>query len=143
MTHFRSQLAHLCVAASIVGDGAVSIRGQRDSQSGEHADSGNANAIKAARDALGSEGQLEAVGAEVAQYDGYGDGDDRDAGGDHSRTDTFDDNGSRARLASRCYLLGRLEAQRGVILRGLADDDAGQQTADDGERNAYPVFYLE
>ena len=55
----------------------------------------------------------------------------------------YDDNGSRARLASRCYLLGRLEAQRGVILRGLADDDAGQQTADDGERNAHPVFYLE
>ena len=140
--HFGSQPAHLGIAAGIVGDRAVSVRGEGDAQRREHADRGDADAVKAQRHALRRHDMLhvEADGAKVGEDNRHADRQDRNSRRDHARPDPGDDDRGRPGLGASGDLLRRLVGVRGVILGGLPDDDAGQESRDDRERQSDPVL---
>ena len=98
MAHLLAQFAHLCIAAGVIGYGTVGIGCQCDAQCGEHPYGGNANAVKTARDGGRRHGQIEAVGAEIAQHDGHRDGHHGHTGGNHTGADALDDDCGRACL---------------------------------------------
>lgn len=56
------------------------------------------------------------------------------------RADTFDNNGGWTCLRSLGNFLRWLVALRGIVLSCLTNDDAGDQSADDGERQSEPVL---
>ena len=143
VAHLLAELAHLCISSRIVGDRTVGIGSQRDTQGGEHTDSSDTDTIEALTDGSGTHGEVEAIGKQVTQHDGYSDGHHWHTGADHARANTLDDDCCRTRLAGFGNTLGGLVAMRGVILGGLAYHNACRQTADNREAHANPVFYTQ
>ena len=143
VAHLLAQLTHFSVAAGVVGDRAVSVRSERDAQRGQHSDSRNADTVESFRDALSTHREIEMISAEITQHNGHTDSKHGDARGNHTRTDTFDDDRGRSSLGRFGNSLGGLITMRGVILCGLSDDDARRETTDDGETEAYPVVEAE
>ena len=143
VAHFLSEFAHLGVTASIVGNGTVCICCQRDAQGGEHAHGGNTDTIKAVLDAFWIHIHLETICAKVAEHDGHANCQHGDACGNHTSSDTLDDNGGGACLTcSGNGLRGRI-AVAGIVFRSLAYDDAGGKTADNAEGKTEPVLKAE
>ena len=127
----RRQGGHLGVAAGIVGDGAVGVGGERDSECGEHADRGESDAVEAVDRALG-ETACEGEGAD----DRADRGDDRDGGGKHAERKTVDNGGGGSHLRLGGEFLGGAVFVGGVILGAVADDDAGEKSGDDRAEDA-------
>ena len=73
--HFFAQAAHFSVSPGIVGDGAVCIRSQGDSQCGKHSYGGDADAVKSHADV----GEVKACGKPVGEDNSYHDSNDRDS----------------------------------------------------------------
>ncbi len=119
VTYFGTEFAHLGVAARIVGDRTVGVRGQRDAQRREHADRGDADAVKAQRHALRRHHVLhvEADGAQVGKDDRHADRQDRNGRRDHARADARDDDRRRAGLGAPGDLLRRFVGVGGVSIR--------------------------
>jgi hypothetical protein len=72
--------AHLGEAARVVRHGTVRVGGKRDAEGGEHADSGDRDAVEGS--------------AAVAQDDGDDDGEARHDARDHADAEALDDDGS-------------------------------------------------
>ena len=140
MAHLFTQSAHLGITTGIVGDRSVGVGGQGDTQRREHTYGSDADAIEAVGQTLRRHREVEAVGKEVTQHNGHANGDDGDAGRDHTRTDTLDDHGGSTCLACLRDLLCGLVGVGGVVFGGLTDDHTGSQTRDDGEGEAQPVL---
>ena len=137
-----AEAAHLGIAARIVGDRAVGVRGQRDAQRREHAHGRDADAVETHRHVLRSHHVLdvEADGAEVGKDDRHGDRHDGDGRGDHSRADAGDDDRRWACLGAPGDLLRRFIRMGGEVFRGLPDDNARHEARDDRERESDPVL---
>ena len=137
LTDGRIQFAHLGVAAGIVGNGAVSICGQGDSQGGKHADSRYGNAVEAQAQRVRREHE---VGAEaIGQQDGEADGNHRNGRRAHAQADAVDDNGSGAGGGRFGQFLGGAVGMRGVIFGDFADDHAGEKAAEDAQGQFPPI----
>lgn len=97
-----TEAAHLGVAARVVGDRAVGVRGQRDAQRREHADGRDADAVEPHRHVLRGHHVLdvETDGAEVGKDDRHADRHDGDGRGDHARADAGDDDRRGTRLGA-------------------------------------------
>ena len=142
---FFRQAGHLGNAAGVVGHGAVSVGRKGDAEGGEHADSGNADAVQAlvelsSERTAGIDDRGGAACAEVAEQDGDGDNQNGSHGGLQAQGDTADDDRSGAGLGSRGQLLGGLVVVRGVVLGEVADGAAADEAAEDGDVNAPAVL---
>ena len=76
--------------------------------------------------------EVEAVGKAETEDDSHTNGDDGDARRNHTRSYTFNNNGSRTCQTSLRNLLGGLVRMRSVIFGSLTDNDACSKSADDG-----------
>ena len=140
--HVITQGAHFGVTAGVVGDGAVGVRGQGETQGGKHTHSSDTDAVETHAHVLGGEGPLTCsaeVGADGAEYDE----EHRPAGGNHTHADTGDNHGGGTGGGVLSDELHRLEFEGGVVLRHLADGDTHHQTDDDGAPEAQPVLDAE
>ena len=133
----RIQLGHLRIAAGVIGDGAVSVRGQGDAQGREHTYGGDGNAVQAM--AQGIHAEAEARGEAVSQQDGHADGHHRNGRGDHAQAHAVDDDGGGTGLGTLGQFLRRLIGMGGVIFGHLADDHARQQAAHHAQGQHPPV----
>ena len=82
---------HLGVTAGIIRDRTISIGGERDTESREHTDSGDADSVKTHEEALS------ATGEEKCAHDGDRGREQGGPRGFHSLGDTGDDHSSRSR----------------------------------------------
>ena len=142
---FFRQTGHLGNTAGVVGNGAVSVGREGDAEGGEHADSGNANAVQALVElsgerAAGVDDRGGAACAEVAEQDSNRDDQDGGHGGLQAQRDAADDDRSRASFGSGGQLLRGLIVVRGVVLGEVADGAAADEAAEDGDVNAPAVL---
>ena len=117
LTHGVVKAAHLCDAAGIVGDGAVSINRDGDAGGGEHADCCKSNAVQACK--------------LVSKEDAYADENDGNPGGHHADCGAGDDGGCGTCLGLLSDLLNELVVAGGVDLGDDTDDKADDQTGND------------
>ena len=113
------QATHLGDTAGIVGDGAVSVHSHGDTGGGQHADSGQSDAVQTGN-LIGNEN------TNADQQDGHG-------SGHHAHGDAADDGGSGAGLGLLGDLLHGVIIAGGVDLGDDTDDQAHDQTRDDGD----------
>ena len=137
LTYRRIQFGHLGVTAGIVGDGAVRIRSQGDSQRGKHTDGSDGDPVQAHAQRIGREAETrcEAVGQDNGNRDGH----HRDGRRNHAQAHTVDDHGRRTRLGTLGQFLRGLIGMGGIIFGSLADDNAGQQTGEHRQGHLPPV----
>ena len=104
---FGAEAAHLGVAARVVGDRSVGVRGERDAQRRKHSDGGDADAVKALREVvrLHHVFDIEARSAEIRQNDRRADRHHGNRRGDHTRADAGDDDRRRTGLGAARDLL--------------------------------------
>ena len=115
--HVRLAVRHLGDAAGVVGDGAVGVRGERDSECGEEADGGDGDAVLSR--------EL------VAREDGDADADGGDSDGEHTDAEALDDDGRGPVLGGgRDVARGRVRVRR-AVLSPLGDDDARDEADGD------------
>ena len=131
------QAAHLGNAACVVGHGAVGVSGQGDTQGGEHAHTGDADAVQTSVKGLGeSAGGVHdlggSAGGEVADQDGGGHNENGGHSGLKAQGDTTDDDGGGAGLGGGSQLLGGLVGVGSVVLGEITDGAAPHQTGYDG-----------
>lgn len=93
MSDFFSEFAHFGISSGVICDGSVGVGGECDAECGEHSDGCDADSVESMGDAFSAHAEIESVGAEVAHHDGDSDGEHGYAGGDHSGSDSFDDDG--------------------------------------------------
>ena len=86
----RLQAGHFGVAAGVVGDRAISVGGQRDTQRAEHADRGDANAVQAEGKVV-DVGEIPAAGETEGQQRRDADDDHRHPDAHHAVGDAADD----------------------------------------------------
>ena len=142
---FFRQTGHLGNAAGVVGHGAVSVGRKGDAEGGEHADSGNADAVQALVElsgerAAGVDDRGGAACAEVAEQDSDGNDQNGSHGGLQAQRDTADDDRGGAGLGSGGQLLRGLIVVRGVVLGEVADGAAADQAAEDRNVDAPAVL---
>lgn len=130
------------IAARIVSDRAVGVRGERDAQRREHTDGGDADAVEPQRHVHRSHHILhvEADGAQIGEDNRGTDRQDGDGRRDHARPDPGDDDRGRPGLGASGDLLRRFIGVRSVIFGSLSDDDTGDEPRDDRARQPEPVL---
>ena len=135
--HALAQVAHLGVAAGVIGDRPVGVRSQGETQGGKHTHGSDTDAVKTHAHAVCREctGRAD-VSTDGAQHDE----DHRPAGGNHAHADTGDNNRRRAGGGVLRDELNGLVLERSVVLRDFTDEDTHQQTDDDGAPEAQPVL---
>ena len=110
LTDLRLEFGHLRIAAGIVGDGAVCIGGEGDSEGAEHTNCRDGHAVET----LGKVGgghhvlHVESDCEQVGEDDGAGDCEHGNGGGAHSEAHAADDDGGGTGLGRLRELLGRL-----------------------------------
>ena len=109
-------LAHFGDAASVVRDGTVRIRGEGDSQGGEHADSSDGDAV------LSREG--------IAGDDGDDESDEGHSCGDEANAETLDENSGGASVGGYRDALGGLKRVGGAVFGEGANDVASGESND-------------
>ena len=91
LAYLLAQVRHLGVAARVVGDRPVGVCRQRDAQRREHADGGDADAVKTHGDIREVKSRSEQERADDTDHDG----DHRHGGREHTQSEAGDDNGRR------------------------------------------------
>ena len=142
LAHLGAEAAHFGIAARIVSDRAVGVRGERDAQRREHTDGGDADAVEPQRHVHRSHHILhvEADGAQIGEDNRGTDRQDGDGRRDHARPDPGDDDRGRPGLGASGDLLRRFIGVRSVIFGSLSDDDTGDEPRDDRARQPEPVL---
>ena len=150
--HLRVKTGHFGVPAGVVGDGTVSVRRERDSERGEHPDRRDADPVETeterfCREDIGERyafDQAEAARREdKRKHNRDNDRNHGNAGGKHPDADTGNDNRRGTGFRGFRDALRRFIRVRGVVFCRLSDDNPGEQTDDDRERNADPVRNVE
>ncbi len=134
VTDFLGKTGHFGDAAGVIGNRAVSVGSEGDAEGGEHADTGDANAVKTLVEAGLT------AGAEEADYYSGADNEDGGERGLHAERKTADDDGCRAGLGRGGKLLGGLVVIGGVILGEVTDSAAADKAAEDGNIYAPAVL---
>ena len=125
LANLRLQTGHLGDTAGVVRHGAVGVSCQRDTQRGQHTHGSQSDTVQT------HTGTSCAAGQEERQQDADRHDDDGHCGGQHTQTQTADDDGGGTGLALAAQLLGGLKGVGGVIFGGLTDEHAGHQTGQD------------
>src|SRR5690554_4569807 len=119
LTHLGTQTTHLGISAGIVGNGAVSIGGQGNPQSGKHPHCSNTNPIETNIETTHIEFK---TGSESkGKRNGHHYNNQRNSSRNQARTHTTNDNGSGTCLTGTRNVLGGLVSRSRKILRRLAN----------------------
>merc|ERR1712159_679095 len=118
----RNIRGHFGDTAGVVGNRAVRISGESDTEGGQHTNSGDGNTVQTF---------VTTVGDVEAGDDGGDDDDRRREDGDHTDAETLDDD-SRGTTGGTGVGdgLGRAARVRGAELSGFTDEDTGDETED-------------
>ena len=130
LADFGLQAGHLGDAAGVIGDRAVGVGRQGDTQGGKHAYRGQRDAVQA------HGGGSAAAGNIVGDQDADSNDNDGQDGGKHPQAQTADHDGGGTGQRGVSQLFGRLVGVGSKVLGGSADKNAGDQTGQDSEVDA-------
>ena len=108
MTNLFAEFTHLSVTTGVVGNRSVSVGCQRNTQRREHSHSSDTDAVKSVSQTFAGHREVEAVGKAEAEDDSHTDSNHGDAGRNHTRAYTFNNNGGGTRQTSLRNFLGGL-----------------------------------
>ena len=127
LTNFGLQAGHLGNAAGVIGHGAIGIGRQGDAQGSQHTYGSQRDAIQT------HGGGSSAAGNIVGNQDAHRNDNDGQDGGEHAQAQTTDHDGGGAGQGGVSQTLGGLVGVGSEILGGSTDENAGNQTGQDGK----------
>ena len=139
LTHLLAQTGHFRIAAGIVGDRTVSVRGQCNAQRGKHAYGSDTDAVKSQTYI----GKVETGSKKIGSNDAHHYGNYRNGSREHTQTDTRDNDSSWPRLAALTQFPGGAVRLGSIVFRGTTDNDAYHQPHNHRAGYPHPVVQLQ